>query len=322
VDKTLTWFGPFEGTGAYPTINRQLTAALERRGWRVLRNQHNDGKTITPIAIAHIYPPRAINLRHAYNVALTAWEFAGERGLPQSFIPSLQSYDLVCAPARWTSTMIEDNICRPVHTVHWGFDPAEFTPDGDHYPLDTQGLTPILWAGGTDRRHGFDAAIKVIDQLPDCVLIAKQSVNYPPDMIDHPRVQIIRDDLPSMAPLYRACKVFLHSARGVGFALHVLEAIACGMAVASTPLRPIFEIDFDANRVAFSDEQPYTHFDHHINTDCLPKWQEPHIDSLVTAVRTAQHNTRQPSHEWRAKWTWDNSARELETLIDRLWVRV
>lgn len=308
--KALTWFGPFDGTGAYPTINCHLSAAMERRGWRVLRNQHNDGTRLTDVAVAHIYPPRAINLRHDLNIALTAWEFDGPRALPSSFVEPLQSYDRMCAPAQWTADKIAWNINRHVAVVPWGVDRDEFSPDGDVYALETNGLTPVLWAGGTDARHGFDIAVKVIDEFPDCVLIAKQSIHYPADEIDHPRVKIIRDDLPSLAPLYRACKVFLHSARAVGFALHVLEAIACGLPVAATPLGAIR--DYADGHAAYSDGGQWMPFEHHINSDCLPYWYEPDIYSLCNAT---YHALKMGKQELKG-WTWDDAAAKLERVIN------
>ncbi|MHC4617393.1 MAG: glycosyltransferase [Planctomycetota bacterium] len=312
MDKKLTWFGPFEGTGAYPTINRQFSAAMERRGWCVLRNRHNDADGVTPVAIAHVYPPRSINLRHSLNIALTAWEFPGERSVPRSFVEPLQSYDVVCAPAQWTADVIGENIDCPVQVVPWGYDPGEFAPHGDVYPLNIENKTIVLWAGGTDQRHGFDIAVKVIDCLPDDYhLVAKQSVNYPPDLIDHPRITIIRDDLPSMAPLYRAADVFLHSARGVGFALHVLESIACGTPVASTPLDAVRA--FASGGTAFSDGGEWVAFDHHLHTDCLPMWYEPDIDSLAETVYAARYIKAKLPDDW----TWDARVEHLEGVIER-----
>jgi glycosyltransferase involved in cell wall biosynthesis len=282
----------------------------------VLRNQHNDGAEITPVCIAHIYPPRPVNVRHALNIALTAWEFAGPRSLPRSFIEPLQSYDLVCAPAQWTADVISENIDRPVDVVPWGVDPDEFTPEGDKYPLEIDDKIIVLWAGGTDKRHGFDVALQVIDALPETFhLVAKQSIHYPPDMVDHPRVTIIRDDLPSMAPLYRAADVFLHSARGVGFALHVLEADECGLPIASTPLDAIR--GFADHRVVFSDGGEWRHFDHHLHTDCLPKWHEPDVESLADAVCRA-YDLGRWEERFSSAWTWDARAEHLEQVIERM----
>jgi len=309
--KSITWFGPFEGSGAYPTINRQLSAAMERRGWRVLRNQHNDGARLTDVAVSHIYPPRAINVKHDLNVTLTAWEFAGPRALPAAFVAPLQSYDVVCAPTKWTAGVIGENIKRDVQVVPWGIDRAEFTPRGNKYQLDTDGLIPVLWAGGTDQRHGFDIALHVIEQLPDCALVAKQSIHYPAHVVSHPRVLIIRDDLPSLAPLYRACRVFLHSARGVGFALHVIEAMGCGLPVAATPLPAI--MDFAGDYAVFSSGGKWEYFEHHINSDCLPQWYEPNVGSLAQATLKALAVGKQ---NWGAGWTWDDSAAKLEKVIE------
>ncbi|MHC4301320.1 MAG: glycosyltransferase [Planctomycetota bacterium] len=323
--KALTWFGPFEGSGAYPTINRHLSAAMERRGWRVLRNQHNDGARLTDVAVAHIFPPRAINVRHDLNIALTAWEFAGPRALPRAFVDALRTYDRVCAPAQWTAGAIGLNINQLVRVVPWGIDLDEFAPYGDIYEIPDRdpGKVYLLWVGGTDIRHGFDIAVKMMDHLPEkCHLIAKQSVHYPPDKVTHHKVTIIRDDLPSLAPLYRACDLYVHPARGVGFSLPVLEAIACGLRVASSQL-PIFfnhssrqsvpEPIF-GSAITFADEGEWVPFEHHINSDCLPHWMET-TDASVTTGEGGNGLCDTTVERIRQAWTWDNAAAKLESVI-------
>jgi glycosyltransferase involved in cell wall biosynthesis len=322
METVVTWFGPFEDTGAYATINRQLSTALERRGWRVLRNQHNDGLSLTPIAVAHVYPPRALNVTHPHTIALTAWEFAGALGVPLSFIPALKGYDQVCAPAHWTAAIIGAALDREVQVVPWGVDPDEFTPDGDRYPLPDDGRTRVLWAGGTDKRHGFDLAVAMLDMLPDdFVLITKQSVHYPAEHTDHPRVVIIRDDLPSMAPLYRACDLFVHSASGVGFALHCLEALACGLPVASTALPPV--LDYASDRVVLAEPGTWRVFDHHLHRDCVPEWMETGAEALAQTVQQAAALPKLTalSPDFLASWSWDHSAEVLERVLLSVGVR-
>lgn len=315
MNKCLTWIGPQDGSGAYPTINRQLTAALERAGWQVLRNVHNDGAAVTPWSVSHIYPLRPVNVRHAQNVGLAVWEFTGAQGVPRTFRQAFKTFDWIGAPSAWVADQFSTVMDTPVQAVQWGFDPEEFTitreraarPDCDHL---------LLWVGGTDPRHGFDVALNVMDRLSDGYhLIAKQSAHYPAAGADHPRVTIIRDDLPSLAPYYRAADALLHTARGVGFSLPVLEALACGCPVASTDLPPLHDFA-PAGRVVWAGGTWQSMGRHHVHPDCRPVWLEPDVEALVQAVEQAAALPRAVDLSWRQAWTWDAAAVRLGQLLE------
>jgi glycosyltransferase involved in cell wall biosynthesis len=314
----LTWIGPFEGSAAYPTINRQLTAAVERAGHTVLRNVHNDGLGVTPLSVAHTYPLHPPNVRHAVNVGLAVWEFTGPQGVPRSFAEAFQGFDLIGAPSEWVCEQFRAVTTTPVVRVQWGINPAEFFPNGPRAtlpPAAQKAEHVLLWVGGTDRRHGYDVARAVMDRLPDTYhLIAKQSAHYPPDVAEHPRVTVIRDDLVSLAPWYRAVDALLHTARGVGFSLPVLEALACGCPVASSDLPPLREYAPD-ERVAWAGGEWQPMGLHHIHRDCLPWWFEPDADALAGAAQQAVQMGRGIDEAWRARWTWDAAAARLLSVI-------
>lgn len=314
----ITWVGPFEGTGAYPTINRQLCAALERAGERVLRNVHNQGLDLTPVCVTHTYPLRPPNVRHTLNVGLAVWEFAGKRGVPLSFADAFKAFDLLCAPSEWVCEQFRAATDTPVLPIQWGVDADEFTPVGEIASLPQQAAdadTLLLWIGGTDARHGFDVAVKVMDLLPDTYhLIAKQSAHYPETPTQHPRITVLRDDLPSLAPLMRSCDLLLHTARGVGFSLPVLEALACGLPVVSTDLPPVREYAPDY-RVAFASKGAWEPMgQHHVHADCLPVWWEPDVEDFAATVLgfTPGQWSRD---EFINRWSWDAAAQRLMSVV-------
>ncbi len=67
-----------------------------------------------------------------------------------------------------------------------------------------------------------------------------------------PRVRLIEDELSDdeLAALYRACDVLVHPYRGEGFAMPVLEAMACGLPVIVTGGGPTDEFCPPRRRLA------------------------------------------------------------------------
>jgi len=316
----LTWAGPFEGSGAYPTMNRQLCRALARLGHAPLRNEHNDGAELTPVQIRNTYPLGSPTIRHPINVGLAIWEFTGQQGVPLSFRRAFEEYDLICAPGKWVCDQFKAVTDTPVVQVPLGVDPSEFYPDGPAMRWEEWlGCEAVLlWVGGTDRRHGFDVALEVMRRLPDRYhLVAKQSVHYPEAEVEDPRVHVIREDLPTLAPLYRAAHLLLHTARGVGDSLPVREALACGCPVVSSDLPPVREYAPEGQvRFGRGEWQPMGI--HHVHRDCLPVWFEPdpaHLAQLVLAGGFAPWAPRAWAHEH----AWDVAAgRLLQALREHL----
>lgn len=288
--KWITWQGPFNDSGAYSTINRCITKELELKDWRISRNLHNDSYEIAPILVSCIYPPAPVQMRHRLNIVVSNWEFTGPRGVPASFIDAYNTYDLVVAKSEWTAQNYRTCGAKNVKNMLLGCDLSEFTSQGLMVRRTDYGIPEkaifMLWVGGTDKRHGFDVAVDVLKRLPDNYwLLAKQSIHYPLASAQHERLVVVRQDFPSLAPLYRAADVLLHTARGVGASMPVFEALACGLPVVSTDLPPVREIAALHPRLAeamrFTPGTWQSMGVHHLHPDCAPIWLEPDIDALV-----------------------------------------
>jgi len=282
--KTITWVGRFDTSSAWGNINTHLVAALEKQGWNILKNVHNEGKNLTPLQVYSDYPPRLPNVQHKHNLSYTSWEF---EVIPPDYIEHLNQFDANVASCEWIADSYRNAVQPKTTYCHHGYDPAEFYPDGetmDWATLDIpEDATVVLWAGGTDKRHGFDIALKVLDQLPKgFYLVAKQSSHYPEQPAQHKRLRVIRETLSSLAPLYRAADVFLQSARAVGFSLPALEAWACGCPVVAGQLPPLMEY---LPHEWLVDGEWVDGGKHHIH-DCAIRWFEPDINQLVKTIQS------------------------------------
>ncbi|MBZ0304470.1 MAG: glycosyltransferase family 4 protein [Anaerolineae bacterium] len=312
VTEPISWIGDFEGTGAWPTVNRHMVAALEKQGCAVLKNVHNIGNALTPIQVFSGYPVRFPNVRHALNISYTSWEF---EQLPDEFIHELNRFDLNIAACEWTASAYRHSTARPAAACHHGFDPAEFHPQGAKADFQNlAGKKILLWAGGTDKRHGFDVALEVIKHLPDSyVLVAKQSVHYPEQVAQHERVLVLRQDFASLAPLYRSAYAFLHTARAVGFGLHVLEALACGCPVVTAPLPPLREYAEKLLLVFTDDETVSTGGSHHIYPEVRLQWITPAPEAYAKALlkyeRVANTLNGYRNRAAARQMTWEQAAK-------------
>ena len=144
-----------------------------------------------------------------------------------------------------------------------------------------------------------------------------------------PRIVLIDDALPTaeLAALYRACDVLVHPYRGEGFAMPVLEAMACGLPAIVTAGGPTDEFlpttagwriasrraDFPQDRI----EQLATHG--------RPWVLEPDRSHLVTLLREADatpHEERRArgaaGHAAAQRFSWDAIAARYEARIGQL----
>lgn len=320
---TLTYVGDMRGVASFPTVNRQLVAAMQRAGVSVQPNKHNlgDGPDLTPACVAFEYPPRVVNVRHGLMACMSIWEFGGgARAVPQTFRQVFSTFDRVIVPNEFVKAAYERATDTPVIVARYlGVDPNEFNPGvtpcdwtalfpGEAWPKDADKI--VLGVGGTDLRHGWDQALAALDLLPDGVhMVAKWDTHYPRidfKNIDHPRFHILHADLPSLAPLYRAADAVMLTAHGVGFALPAIEALACGVPLASTDLAPVREYATDYTVFAQGGEWVPAGI-HHIHSDCLPDWWNTPVESLAQAITDALALPKRDTidADWLARWSWD-----------------
>ncbi|MEO9176107.1 MAG: glycosyltransferase, partial [Gaiellales bacterium] len=212
------------------------------------------------VEVRHQWPPDLTRPAGGRLALIQPWEFGS---LPASWQAGLQTdVDEVWVPSEFTRAMYLAVGVEPhrVHVVPNGVDLNELSPDGPRADLPEAALR-LLFVGGTISRKGADVLLAAYDEAfagrDDVLLVIKdlgsQSYYRGLTMSEAlraraasgalPRVHYLEEELDraELAALYRACDVLVHPYRGEGFAMPVLEAMACGLPTAVTAGGPTDE---------------------------------------------------------------------------------
>ena len=323
----IAWFGGFNEVQAFPTVNRELSKAMERRGHTIYRNQHfnNQGELIPTLLIFQYEYLFDIQPRHPLTVGMMTWEFGGEDSVPLGWREGSKKWDLTISISDWVTRVFSLNKIHPLTTVRMGINPDEF------YPVDTQHEPyTFLWAGGSDKRHGWDLAIEgfraAFPDNNDVRLLLKVDTNYPSiksyvDNIGDPRISYQQTNIKSMRDFYELGDCLLFPVRGAGPGLIGLEAMACGLPVIVTNCGGPKEY----SKYAYHVDYDIAETKHHCKTDSPhPFWVEPKLDSLVSKIKQVYLNQdgarimgAKASEYARTFWTWDRSAAMLEYVLEQ-----
>ncbi len=182
-------------------------------------------------------------------VIVQPWEYGR---LPESWVEPMSSIaDELWVPTRHVlKTYISSGIpADRVHVIPHGIDVNRFHPEAVKYAVRSTKKFKFLFVGGGLWRKGIDILLDAyraeFDSRDDVVLIVKdlplqqfyldQGVgkiirewkNDPsaPEIL-HLQEALGPDEMPG---LYTACDALVHPYRGEGFAIPVLEAMACGL---------------------------------------------------------------------------------------------
>jgi glycosyltransferase involved in cell wall biosynthesis len=232
-----------------------------------------------------------------------------------------------------------------VRVVPLGVDPAVFQPGVDPFRLPAGPGFRFLFVGGTIHRKGFDLLLAAYTRAfgpGDGVGLVIKAMGTPSFYRGHSALAMVAElrgrgypveyidralDERGLAGLYAACDCLAHPYRGEGFALPVVEAMACGLPAVVTGAGPA--LDYASEATAFlvparRREFPECKVDE-LETVGRPWMWEPDLDALVALLRKAASDpgaTRAKgaaASRWvHQRFTWAHSADVVEARLRAL----
>jgi glycosyltransferase involved in cell wall biosynthesis len=298
------------------------------------------------VTIRHHFPPHWRRPETGKLVILQPWEHSH---LPREWTQgAITAADEVWAYSRFVRDVyVRSGVAaEKVHLIPLGFNPAVFTPEGSPYPLPTEKSVRFLFVGGTLNRKGADLLLsaywRTFTPDEDVCLVVKdlgahtfyEGMNMAAAFRRSaaspltPEILYLEDDLaePELAALYRACSCVILPYRAEGFALPVLEGMACGKPAIVTSGGPTDD---------YLDDQSAFRLPHYRSSgssfnigafECVgpPGQLEPDREALVETLRWVRDHpeeTRARGEAARAQvypdWTWEKSVAQVrERLLD------
>jgi len=262
----VAWVGEHDAPTSLARINRSVCASLADDASVIVRASATD-RTAPPVPLPHAadvevrhqWPPDFRPPASGHLALIQPWEFGS---IPTAWVAPLQTVvDELWVPSEYVRRMYLDAgvDADRVKVVPNGVDLSHYSPDGPVMELDAPGLR-FLFVGGAISRKGIDVLLSAYGEAfagcDDVSLIVKdfgadgvyrggdraELLRMAADA-DGPRVVHLTETLTDdeVAALYRACDVLVHPYRGEGFAMPVLEAMACGLPTVVTEGGPTDE---------------------------------------------------------------------------------
>lgn len=207
----------------------------------------------TEITVRHKFPPNWEKPAQGKWVLIQPWEYGI---LPADWMDHLKNVDEIWVPTHFVKQVYADSGISPdkVFVVPNGINPKIFNEEVKPYSLPTKKSFKFLFLGGAILRKGADILLnsymQAFDETDDVCLVIKDFgtkggyatltiadyIKQAQQKPGGPEIYYIDDDMDieQIASMYAACDCLVYPYRGEGFAMPVLEAMACGIPVMVT----------------------------------------------------------------------------------------
>jgi glycosyltransferase involved in cell wall biosynthesis len=260
----VAWVGEHDAPSSLARINRRVVGELAAREDLVVRAVATDrARPSAPlphtadVEVRHQWPPDFSAPRSGHLALIQPWEFGA---IPEAWVAAIDEHvDEVWVPSEHVREMYVSSGVEAdrVAVVPNGVDLDVYAPTGPRLPIDGADGVRFLFVGGAIGRKGIDvllsAWLEAFDGREDVSLVVKDfgadGVYRGADrstleaLAAEGRITLLTQTLSDdeVAALFRACDVLVHPYRGEGFAMPVLEAMACGLPVIATAGGPTDE---------------------------------------------------------------------------------
>ena len=253
--RTVAIVGSDTVDSAFSLINARLADELEHAGgYRVIRcaDAAQTGIGDVDCFVHHDYQIEFAELRAPAQgrwVAIRTWDFGA---YPPAWSAKIrEECDRLWVPSRWSKSLaMRGGVpSRRVAVIPWGVDPKIFSPHGRRHRPATHKRFIFLFVGAAVYRKGVDILLEAyrsaFTRADDVCLVIKThgaDVFYR-DIDMRRQIHALQSDAAApeivlldellgereLASLYRACDAGVFPYRAEGFALPILEAMACGL---------------------------------------------------------------------------------------------
>ena len=190
------------------------------------------------VEIRHTYPPMWKKSNCDRIFYIQPWEY---NRAPLEWVLRFEHTAGLIVPSAWTRRVyVESGIPEnKVHIVPNGYNPTIY-----HNIARTSKELKFLYVGSSQKRKGLDivlsAYIETFKQLPNVSLTIRDNTTiYGGDILSDilkinyhqgTKIHYLNEEYSEedMANLYRSCDYLVHTFRGEGFGMHILEAAICG----------------------------------------------------------------------------------------------
>jgi glycosyltransferase involved in cell wall biosynthesis len=308
----------WQGDHGLPTSLSIINDRICERLPAPLQRVRPDGSPLDPplphpagIEVRQQWPPELSPPGSGRLAAIVPWEFGS---VPREWVELIgRNVDELWVPSEFVRRMYMEDGVPPerVHAIPNGVDLVSFSPSEHAVDAQERG-TRFLFVGGLIWRKGSDILLEAFKRAfgdrADVELVVKDvgadGVYRGSDEREPfreyaasgalPRLTLLSEKLTEseLAELYRSCDVLVHPYRGEGFAMPVLEAMACGLPVITTaggptdefcPAEAAWRIRATRLEIPPEDLLPFT-------PASTPWVLEPDLEHLVELLREAERD--------------------------------
>lgn len=274
-----------------------------------------------------------------YKIGFTMLEVDG---FPDDWVRQANGMDEVWVPSEFNrQAFIECGVKRPIHIVPLGFDPHYFHPDIQAVP-NPHGEFVFLSIFEWGERKCPEALLRAFDDAfsaDEPVRLVCKVMNRDSDLSLKEEIRNLRlrpgggrvsfvfnHEFPrhQLGTLYRSADCYVAPSRGEGWNMPLMEAMACGL--------PVIGTDWGAHQEFLHDGIAYP-LRIRGTIPAVAKcpyyrgysWADPdpeHLRHLLREVYESQDEAKRKgeaaAREMAARWTWDHTAKTIETRLDEL----